>query len=231
MRSGACGRWSGGPLTLAMSLAAFRLLGLSDADEVEAALERTLDGPAPRRDRARVDRPGLGARALGAGGAAVTPMDRRTFLRAGRHRRRRVGRRGPGCRRRDPGAAPPARPSLGRRCPSRRPVGRRSLVARRRLVRRRPGNHGRGWSARGGRRPWPAARCCSSPTWSSTTRAPSSTPTRGSSRQPCWPCDDSARPSVLVAEGPGHRRDTPFVVSALGSGRAPAARSVRGSST
>ncbi len=37
----------GGPLTLAMSLAAFRLLGLSDADEVEAALERTLDGPAP----------------------------------------------------------------------------------------------------------------------------------------------------------------------------------------
>jgi hypothetical protein len=36
-----------GPLTLAMSLAAFRLLGLSDADEVEAALERTLDGPAP----------------------------------------------------------------------------------------------------------------------------------------------------------------------------------------
>jgi hypothetical protein len=30
-----------------MSLAAFRLLGLSDADEVEAALERTLDGPAP----------------------------------------------------------------------------------------------------------------------------------------------------------------------------------------
>jgi hypothetical protein len=36
-----------GPLTLAMSLAAFRLLGLSDADEVESALERTLDGRAP----------------------------------------------------------------------------------------------------------------------------------------------------------------------------------------
>ena len=36
-----------GPLTLAMSLAAFRLLGLPDADELEGALERTLDGPAP----------------------------------------------------------------------------------------------------------------------------------------------------------------------------------------
>jgi len=36
-----------GPLTLAMSLAAFRLLRLSDADEVETALERTLDAPPP----------------------------------------------------------------------------------------------------------------------------------------------------------------------------------------
>ena len=36
-----------GPLTLAMSLAAFRLLELADADELEHALERTLDGPPP----------------------------------------------------------------------------------------------------------------------------------------------------------------------------------------
>ena len=36
-----------GPLTLAMSLAAFRLLELPDAHELEGALERTLDGPAP----------------------------------------------------------------------------------------------------------------------------------------------------------------------------------------
>ena len=36
-----------GPLTLAMSLAAFRLLGLADAEEVENALERTLDGAPP----------------------------------------------------------------------------------------------------------------------------------------------------------------------------------------
>ncbi len=36
-----------GPLTLAMSLAAFRLLGSDDAEEVEAALDRSMDGPAP----------------------------------------------------------------------------------------------------------------------------------------------------------------------------------------
>jgi hypothetical protein len=36
-----------GPLTLAMSLAAFRLLDLADAEEVEHAVDRTLDGPPP----------------------------------------------------------------------------------------------------------------------------------------------------------------------------------------
>ncbi len=47
MRSGACGRWSAVLSPSRCRLAAFRLLGLSDADEVETALERTLDGPAP----------------------------------------------------------------------------------------------------------------------------------------------------------------------------------------
>lgn len=36
-----------GPLTLAMSLAAFRLLRLDDAEEVEAVLDRSMDGPPP----------------------------------------------------------------------------------------------------------------------------------------------------------------------------------------
>jgi hypothetical protein len=36
-----------GPLTLAMSLAAFRLLDLAEAEELEHALERTLDAPPP----------------------------------------------------------------------------------------------------------------------------------------------------------------------------------------
>ena len=36
-----------GPLTLAMSLAAFRLLDLADADELEHALEPTMDAPSP----------------------------------------------------------------------------------------------------------------------------------------------------------------------------------------
>lgn len=36
-----------GPLTLAMSLAAFRLLDLADAEELEHALEPTLDAPPP----------------------------------------------------------------------------------------------------------------------------------------------------------------------------------------
>jgi hypothetical protein len=36
-----------GPLTLAMSLAAFRLLDLAEAEELEQALERTLDAPPP----------------------------------------------------------------------------------------------------------------------------------------------------------------------------------------
>jgi len=43
------GLWSleRGPLTLAMSLAAFRLLDLADAEEVEPALERALDAAPP----------------------------------------------------------------------------------------------------------------------------------------------------------------------------------------
>ena len=36
-----------GPLTLAMSLAAFRLLDLADAEQVERALEHTLDAAPP----------------------------------------------------------------------------------------------------------------------------------------------------------------------------------------
>ncbi|MGA9160519.1 MAG: hypothetical protein WB297_06595, partial [Actinomycetota bacterium] len=36
-----------GPLTLAMSLAAFRLLRLDDSEEVETALDRSMDGPPP----------------------------------------------------------------------------------------------------------------------------------------------------------------------------------------
>ena len=43
----ASGRSRRGPLTLAMSLAAFRLLRLADAEEVETALDRSLDGPPP----------------------------------------------------------------------------------------------------------------------------------------------------------------------------------------
>ncbi len=101
--------------------------------------------------------------------------------------------------------------------PSRRPVGRRcSSHASPRTTstwRRRSRRGCARWAP-----PWPVVRCCSSPTSSSTTRRPSSTPTRGSSPPPCWRCDGSARPSVLVAEGPGHRRDTPFVVSASGLG-------------
>ena len=76
-----------------------------------------------------------------------------------------------------------------------------------------------------------AARCSSSRTSSSTRPAPRSTPTRGSSSPPRTRLRRMGAASVVVAEGPGHRRDTEAVMLASGMQRGARRRAASRSST
>ena len=67
-----------------------------------------------------------------------------------------------------------------------------------------------------GRRRARASASCSSRTSSSSSRARRSTPTRGWWSRPRTRCGGSAPRSVVVAEGPGHRRDTEAIASRQG---------------
>ena len=118
---------------------------------------------------------------------------------------------GSGVRRRADGRVRHAAPVRPRRVRQAGALGRRG--ARRSELRRRPrGRRARRAAAR--RAPTCAgSACCSSRTSSSSSRARRSTPTRGSSSRPRTPSGGSVPRSVVVAEGPGHRRDTEAIAS------------------